>query len=97
MRANAARLLAVLVVWTLLSYALISMFSGTNVCGILNVTPPGEAYHPLTQAEMDAQTARCNRPNTTTLTIAAAGYVLIVAVGLVTISSRDKSWLSGDS
>jgi hypothetical protein len=81
-------LIATVVIWTVLSYALVSAFAGTNVCNLLQTVGPGATFHVLTQAEMDAMTARCNRPNTGTLVIALAGYVAIGVVALRTLWSR---------
>jgi hypothetical protein len=69
-----------LIMWSAFSYALVSMFAGSNVCTILQ--PVGPDMHRLTQAEMDASVAaRCNRPNFGTLAVAGAGYLLILGVG----------------
>ena len=75
-------LIASVPIWTALSYALVSTFAGSNVCYILQTVEPGATTHPLTQAEMDAMTARCNRPNVGTLVISLAGYVAIAVVAL---------------
>lgn len=71
-------LVATLVIWSAVSYAFVSMTAGSGVCKILQPIVKGETPHPLTQAEMDAQTARCNRPNLGILTFTVVGYVLIV-------------------
>jgi hypothetical protein len=86
-------LIASVLIWTVLSYALVSAFAGTNVCSILQTIEPGATFpfatfHPLTQAEMDAMTARCNRPNVGTLLISLAGYVAITVLTLRSLLSR---------
>jgi hypothetical protein len=81
-------LIGALLIWSALSYAFISMFAGGGVCSLLQTAGPGSTPHQLTQAEMDAQVAaRCNRPNIGTLMISGAGYVMIVAVGLVQVTA----------
>jgi hypothetical protein len=78
-------IIAALIVWSVISYALISMFAGTNVCHILQTVGPDGSVHPLTQIEMDAQVGRCNRPNFGTLVISLLGYGVIVTAALTQV------------
>jgi len=83
----AIRLFAAILIWTAVSYALVTTFPRTGVCGILQTHEPGVAPHPITQAEMDAQVARCNRPDITILGVAVAGYIAIGAWTLMSVLS----------
>jgi hypothetical protein len=88
---------AALVLWTLLSLAWLSpVFSGGNVCRILQTVPPpgsNATFRPLTQAEMDAQiAAECGTPRPNQLLVIAAGYSLIAIPGLyMTAGKRGKT------
>jgi len=81
-------LITVLVVWSLLAYAFVFMFSGSHVCAIVqglgtsrdgSVTEAEAKPAPMTQAEMDAATARCNRPDIGAITVFGIGYIVIAA------------------
>ena len=78
--------IAALVIWTVLSYALISMFSGSHVCALVNPHQPT----PMSQAEMDAITAGCNRPNIGTILAAVAGYFVILVAGAMSMIARPE-------
>jgi hypothetical protein len=80
-------MIGALVIWSALSYAFISMFAGGGVCSLLQTVGPGSTPHTLTQAEMDAMTARCNRPNLGTLMVSGAGYITIVAAGIASMTA----------
>jgi hypothetical protein len=76
-------LIAALVIWTLLSFT--RTFSDSPVCKILQTVPSAGSLatlRPLTQAEMDAQTASCQAPRTIELLVVGAGYLVIVVAGL---------------
>lgn len=72
-------LIAIVLIWTVLSYEFVPR---QGVCSLLQTIEPGATFHRLTQAEMDAITARCNRPNWGILIISLAGYVAITGVAL---------------
>ena len=88
---TALALVAAVLIWSALSYAMISMFAGGGVCSILRTVTPGVTQQPLTQAEMDAMTARCNRPNAGTLGIALVGYIAIVGIGVAQLSKPQRT------
>jgi hypothetical protein len=77
-------LIAVLVVWSILAYAVVFMFSGGHACHILQTVPPdgGAITTPMTEAEMAAQTALCNRPDVGSIIVFGAGYLVIAAVAI---------------
>jgi hypothetical protein len=80
-------LIATLVIWSALSYAFITIFPRVGVCSLLQPVVAGETPHPMTQAEMDARVAGCNRPDPGILMFSAGGYILILGVAA-------SSWLS---
>ncbi len=84
-------LLAVLIVWSLLAWALIFAFSGGHVCSIVRqVVEAGDGtLRPMTDAELAAATAaRCNRPDLGAIAVFGIGYVVIAGVVVV----RAFSW-----
>jgi hypothetical protein len=89
-------LIVALVLWTLLSFGWLTIFSGGSVCKILGTVPPAGShatYRPLTQAEMDADiAARCGTPRPAQLLVVGAGYFLIAIPGLyLTAGNRAKT------
>jgi hypothetical protein len=84
-----------LVLWTAFSYVNVVMFAGMRVCALLQTVGDGSTPHPMTQAEMDAKTAACNRPNSASVAIAVIGYVVILGVGAA-YATGGKPELSGD-
>ena len=84
-------LVAALVVWSLLAYAFIFLFSGGHVCYILQTVPSGvdgavidaqRTLSPMTDAESAAQMARCNRPDIGAIFWSAVGYVVIAGAAI---------------
>jgi hypothetical protein len=87
-------LIAALVLWTLLSFGWLTIFSGGNVCKVLGVVPPAGSHEtPTPKADLDAQVARCNEQlKPAQLLVVGAGYVLIAIPGLyMTAGKREKS------
>ena len=83
-----------LVLWTLLSFGWLTIFSGGSVCKILGVVPPaGSHATATTKADLDAQVARCNeQPKPAQLLVVGAGYFLIAIPGLyLTAGNRAKT------
>jgi len=77
-------LIAALAIWSMLSYAFITIFPRVGLCSLLQPVVAGETPHPMTQAEMDARVAGCNRPSPGMLGISGLGYVLILGAAAAT-------------
>ena len=84
-------LVAALVVWSVLAYAFIFLFSGGHVCSILQTVPSGldgtvveaqRTFAPMTDAELAAAMARCNRPDIGAIAWSAFGYVVIAGAAI---------------
>ena len=91
---RAMAFLAVLVIWTFLSYELIGLTSGQHGCHLLVPIPeggfPNGVMPTLTQAEMDAQTAACSEPKPGDFFIPAVGYILIVGVAVASATGAKR-------
>jgi hypothetical protein len=87
-------LIAAFVMWTVVSYFVVGMSSGSHGCRILQTIPPGgfpDGVMPkLTQAEMDAQTAACSAPKPRDFFMPAVGYVLILGTGVAAAATAGK-------
>ena len=84
-------LVTALIVWSILAYAFIFMFAGGHPCTILQTVPSGvpgtltEAQRtlaPLTDAELAAQMAICNRPDVGAIAWSVFGFAVIAAVAI---------------
>jgi hypothetical protein len=84
-------LIAALVVWTLLSFGWLTIFSGGNVCKILQTVPPpgsNATFRPLTRADIDA---RCGEPRPAQLLVVGAGYLLLIPGLYLTAGKPQKT------
>lgn len=89
-----------LIVWSVLSFALVFVFAFPSCSGALLQTvgddPLASPPPPLTQAEMDARMAACEQPGAGELVIPALGYLLILGAWAAS-ATDDKPRMSGDT